>query len=284
MKRLASPLLCAALFLLPGHAPAGAKDDLKPANLEKLNTAADEVDPFAVDGSNLLYATNEAGKFEVRLSKRASLAAPWPPGKVFRPFLSSTEYDCRSPAIWKGTNLFFAQNKVPDKKFEALRNFDIYQAIGERAPTPLLGIGEREDEIAPCVAAGGKELYFSRNTKDGWLLFVAAGPVPGPIGKARPVGFAEGFYHASVSPSGLSMFLQGTLADGKAGLYHSKRASLTGKWSDPEPVRKLNTSDGKAGDSSPNLSPDGSRLFFVSDRSGGKGGLDLWTVLVKDLK
>lgn len=280
----------AVLFLLlaPLTASAGEKDEAKPVNLDKLNTAADEVDPYLVSATNLVYATNADGKYEIRLSSRASTAAAWKPGKVFRPFLSSKNYDCRSPFVFKGTTLFFAQNKVPDKKFEDLRNFDLYQATGERAPLPLLGVSEREDEMFPWITPSGKEFYFSRKTKEGWKQFVAngpgAGPSLGPIGGAREAGFKDGFHHATLTPSGLVMFLEGPVEGDKIGIYRSKRASLTAKWSEPELVKALNGADGKQGDLSPGLSPDGARLYFVSDRSGGKGGLDIWTIAVKDLK
>src|SRR5262245_43146310 len=112
MKRFL-PLQLLALMLIPMPGRSGDKGEVKPLNLEKLNTAADDVDPFPIDGSNLLYATNAEGKFEVRLSKRSSASVPWPAGKVHRPFLSNADYDCRSPFVWQGATLFFAQNKVP---------------------------------------------------------------------------------------------------------------------------------------------------------------------------
>lgn len=267
---------------------AGPRDDVKAINLEKLNSAADEVDPFPVNSGNLLYATNESGKFGILLSKRSSPTAAWNPGKPFRPFLNSRDYDTRSPFIWKGKTLYFAMNKIPDKKFEALRNFDLMQATGEAAPLPLLKISEKEDELFPWVAANGKEFYFSRKTEEGWKLFVSpgpgAGPAPGPIGEPRPVGFAAGFHRASLTTNALVMYLEGPLENGKTGIFRSKRSSLAAKWSDPEPIVSLNTSAGKAGDMIPTISPDGARLYFVSDREGGKGGLDLWMAAVKDLK
>ena len=42
--------------------------------------------------------------------------------------------------------------------------------------------------------------------------------------------------------------------------------------------------DGPRGDLSPCLTADGMRLYFVSDRPGGKGGLDIWYVPTAQLK
>lgn len=288
MRRFVPVFVCLGLgFLDASPLVAGGKEELKPTNLEKLNTPADEVDPFVLDNATLLYATNDSGKFEIRMSKRTTAAGAFPAGKVYRPYLSSKDYDCRSPFAWKQT-LFFAQNKIPDKKFESLRNFDFYQATGERAPLALPVVNEIEDELFPWVAANGKEFYFSRKTKEGWKLFVASGPgpgpAPGPIGKGTPVGFEVGFCHGTITANGLTMYLQGPLEGGKSGIFRSKRAALGKAWSAPEPIKALNISTGKEGDLAPSLSPDNTRLYFVSDREGGKGGLDIWTVLVKDLK
>src|SRR4051812_12589923 len=93
-------LLFSACAVLPVH--AGDKEE-KPVNLEKLNSAGDEIDPHLVNATSLLYvAPNSDGKLEVRLSKRASAASAWQPGKLFRPYLSSKEYDCRTPFVFKG--------------------------------------------------------------------------------------------------------------------------------------------------------------------------------------
>ena len=94
----------------------------------------------------------------------------------------------RSPFVYK-TDLYFASNEVPDEKLAKLRNFDIYKKAGMQAPIPVLGICEKTDEMHPWITPAGKEFYFSRKTEDGWKLFVAVGPVPGPVGKAKEVGF-----------------------------------------------------------------------------------------------
>ena len=46
----------------------------------------------------------------------------------------------------------------------------------------------------------------------------------------------------------------------------------------------LNHPESKKGDMQPALNADGTRLYFVSDRPGGKGGLDIWTVPTTQLK
>jgi hypothetical protein len=137
------PLLAAAVVLtaVSLRAGDGKIDPVKPVNLEKLNTEADEDDPFTPDSLNLFYASNKAGRWEIMVSRRSAASVAWPAGKTF---LVNKEADFRSPFA-RGSTLYFASNKVPDDKLKDLKNFDIMQKVGDRAPLPLVGISEKED-------------------------------------------------------------------------------------------------------------------------------------------
>ena len=276
--------LLAGLLVLGVGGPAdGGEKDVEPINLEKLNTAGDEDDPFvSADGLSLYYASKKSGTYGILISKRTSSKAAWPAGKAL---LVNKDFDQRSPFQFK-SDLYFASNEVPDEKLAKLRNFDLLKKIGVQAPILLLGegINEKTDELYPWITASGKEFYFSRKTDDGWKLFVAKGPTPGPISKAKEVGFAKGYHHATLSKDGLTMYVQGLLKAGSWGLFRSKREKLAGAWSEPAPLAGLSHPESTLGDQSPCLSADGSRLYFSSDRPGGKGGLDIWYVLTSQVK
>jgi hypothetical protein len=261
----------------------GGEPAVKPVNLEKLNTANDEDDPFvSADHLTLYYAANVDGKWDVFSARRSTIAKPFAAGKPVD--LLDKEGEKRSPFVWQN-RVFFATNFVPDKKLEKLRNFDLWERRGQTAATPLLGdIDSPLDEMHPWVTTAGREFYFSRHTKEGWTLFVANGPTPGPIGKAREAGFPAGFHHATLNSTGLIMYLQGPLENDRWGLFRAKRGRVGGEWSKPEPLTMLNHRDGPRGDMSPCLTADGMRLYFVSDRPGGKGGLDIWYVPTAQLK
>lgn len=267
-----------ALVAVTWHAAANEPKLAKAVNLEKLNTEADEDDPFVAADGNMYFASNRAGNWQIMVAKRAS-GGSFGPGKTY---LSSKDADYRCPFVFRGI-LYFAHNSAPAENTE-LKNFDIVKKTGKRQPLPLLGISEKDDELHPWITTAGTEFYFSRKLADGWTQFVAIGPIPGPIGKAKQVGFPAGFHHATLSRSGLAMYLQGPLEDGRIGIFRSKRTKLGAAWSMPEPVRRLNHPKTKFGDMSPSLSADGNRLYFVSDRPGGKGGRDIWMVLTRDLK
>jgi hypothetical protein len=269
------------LFVTQFHAEGG-ETLAKAVNLEKLNTAGDEEDPCATpDGLSLFFARKGKKDYDIFRSSRASASAAFGAGKAF---IFDRDGDVRCPCYFQG-KLYFVTNEVPDKKFADLKNFDIKWQVGTQAPLPVLGdVSTKADEMYPWVAAGGKELYFSRKTGDGWKLFVANGPMPGPIGKSKEVGFPAGFHRATLFGAGFTMYLQGPLEDGKIGIFKSRRDKVGAVWSKPEPVKALNHPDSTKGDMQPALSADGARLYFVSDRPGGKGGLDIWYVTTSQLK
>jgi hypothetical protein len=275
--------LLVSLCLFARLSAAGDSKEPKPVNLGKVNTNADEDDPFIVPGNppQLLYASNKSGKFGIRIAQRSGKG--WAAGKPI-PDLNDKETDFRSPFMTRDFKLYFATNEVPDEKLKDLKNFDIkYRAQG-RAPVIIPGISEKEDELHPWVTASGKELFFSRKAKEGFVLFVARGPAAMPIGGAKEVGFPAGFHHATLSASGLIMYLQGPVEKERVGLFRSKRTKAGAAWSKPEPLANLNSSDATRGDMSPCLSGDGTKLYFASDRPGGQGGLDLWMVDTAGLK
>jgi hypothetical protein len=277
------PITAAGLIIASaGQRNADGGDPIKIVNLEKLNTEADEEDPSPTpDGNGLLYAVKGKDSYDIFVAKRASAKVPFPAGK---PFIFDKVADERCPFMFKD-KYFFATNEVPDAKFAKLKNFDILMQIGFQKPAPVLGeINSKADEMYPWITPDGKEFYFSRKTEEGWKLFLAKGPIPGPIGKAKEVGFAVDFHRAAVGGSGLTMYLQGPLENGKIGIFRSKRGKVGDIWSRPEPVNALNHAESKKGDMQPAVTMDGTRLYFVSDRPGGKGGLDIWTVATASLK
>jgi hypothetical protein len=277
---LTVPAFAMLVFAGPRDA-VGGDMPIKAVNLDKLNSADDDEDPCPTpDNLGLLYAKKGKKYYTIYLSRRKSAAAPFGPGNVLIPDRLG---DLRAPFFHQG-KYYFASNEVPDEKFAKLKNFDLFVQIGTQSPAPIVAdVNSRVDELYPWITPAGKELYYSRKTDDGWKLFVAHGPVPGPIGKSKDVGFPADFHRATVGKDALTMYLQGP-HDGKIGIFRSKRAKVGEPWGKPEPVTGLNHLESTKGDMQPALSADGAKLYFVSDRPGGKGGLDIWMVPTAMLK
>jgi hypothetical protein len=256
-------------------------------NLDKVNTSKDEDDPFlSAKGLHLYYASNAEGRFALLVSERRAANLPWPAGKALQG--PSGENDDRSPFLTADLHdLFFATRFVvkAEKGVQKVAdNFDLVRAISVgkgrdfTAPVPVQAVCTPADELHPWLTADGKELYFSRKTKEGWRVVVSsrkdrkeAFNLPKVIESLPP-----GFHHATLTRDGRTAYLQGPLEKGRWGLFRSRRVGVT--WGKPEPLTMLNHPEGPTGDTSPSLSQDGVKLYFASDRPGGKGGRDLYVI------
>lgn len=264
-----------------GPTRADVKSDVKPVNLDKLNTEKNEDDPhLSANGLSLFYTQTAKNKSDILLSIRKSGKAPFTAGKPL-PELSG-KADFRSVFLTADGKFpqyaFYATNRDPEKKTKG-DNFDIYflmrQFPGAEFTTDTgLRVCTARDELHPWATPDGQALFFSRNDKDGWHVYVTRKPPGGgQWGKEEPLDFPVGFHHATTV--GKVMYLQGPLDDNRWGLF---RSTLNGKsWAKPEPLQ-INDAEAPIGDKSPALSRDGSLLYFASDRAGGKGGLDLWVI------
>lgn len=268
-----------------------------------INTSRDEDDPHFVQSAILalpprLYFSqkNEKGKYSIMVSKWNKKGLKWDSPETIGAYVDS-EGDDRSCYLSE-------EGKFPQmilyatKKDQKNTNYDIYRSyrdapgkdLEDRAfnpGRPLLGVDTEADEMHPWLTRDQTSLYFSRNTKEGWTLFVAKKVkdtgAEGNFTDPEPVkNIPPGFHHATLNPLGNLMLLEGPLDNDRLGIFFSHK-SATG-WTIPMPVSNLNSPQGKTGDKSPCFSRDGLRLYFSSDRPGGQGGLDIYSALVTDLK
>lgn len=295
----ASPVAVLALLAFQLLHAAADSPAIKPVNLD-CNTKADEDDPHvSSNGLTLYYSSNPQDLWAVMFSKRLP-SGKWAAGKPVEGYIGPLP-DAKKPADYRSVFvttekvfpqfMYFASNKNEnDQKGD---NFDLFvtyrnSAKDEFVPPEMVTVDSPADELNPWLAKEGKvlTLYFSRKTKDGYRVFTAAcNNLKGGGTFAEPIMVDElppNFHHVTLTSDGQTMYLQGPLDNGRCGLFISKKAA--GKWGQPTPLDGLNDASGPRGDCSPCLSRDGTTLYFASDRAGGKGGLDLYSVYVVDLK
>lgn len=142
-------------------------------------------------------------------------------------------------------------------------------------------INSNEDEYWPIISADEKKLFFTRKIQQNNYPqedFFISDYENGEWGEAYPfssINTNENEGSLSISADG--RFMVFTMCGRKDGygscdLYFSRK--IGNKWTSP-----LNMGDvinTKAWETQPALSSDGQTLYFVSNREGGKGKMDIW--------
>jgi hypothetical protein len=298
MKHLALAWLVSLLLLALLPAAQADVPLLKPTPLT-VNTEADEDEPFlARDGLTLYYAAKAKGKWDIMFSHRADDKKIWPAGEVLQDYIA-TEADDRGVCV-RVEEPYRPKDPYPQFMYLASKqdkdndNFDLYVAIKRDAKKAFTekravpNVNTTADEMHPWITADGKQLYFSRKTKEGWRVFVASRKeTANPLGFGKPELVKElppGFHHATLTQDGGTMYLQGPLEKQRWGLFVARKSGRA--WGKPVPLEQLNHPGGPTGDRSPSLGRirNWEMLYFASDRPDGKGGLDLYVVPTVELK
>jgi len=145
-------------------------------------------------------------------------------------------------------------------------------------------INSKDREYFPALTADGNSLIFSR-TVAGNEDFYISHQVDQQWNSAVPLSAAintplnEGAQ--SISPDGMYLFFTGCNREdglGSCDLYVSHK---NGKdWNKPFNLGSVVNSS--SWDSQPAVTPDGSTLYFVSNRPGGFGGYDIWKTTLNE--
>ncbi len=147
-------------------------------------------------------------------------------------------------------------------------------------------INTPSNDAHPSISLNGLTLFFASDRlggygeRDLWVTTRSATSEPWsePVNLGPTVNSSSDEAGPSISDDGLMLFYRsqkpGTY--GLEDIWFSKRATIENDWDTPvHPGPPVNTT---ASDSSPNISADGSILYFHSPRAGGLGDYDLWQV------
>lgn len=150
--------------------------------------------------------------------------------------------------------------------------------------TPLADINSPFAEHSPLITSDGRTLIFTSkrssddyqiksatNYEDVYISYKNANQwsAPRKISPSINVKFNEAA--VSLSPDGKTLFLY--YEEGKGDIYTSSFEN--GDWSKPTPLNAF-INHPLYRETSACVSPDGSKLYFSSNRAGGKGGLDIY--------
>jgi outer membrane protein OmpA-like peptidoglycan-associated protein len=140
------------------------------------------------------------------------------------------------------------------------------------------GINSRQDEVLPSFTVDGSKLIFTRRIEGQEDIFISDLDENGKWGVAYPlhqINTRENEGAHSVSADGrLIVFTACNRIDGYGGCDLYTTSYTNGSWSAPVNLDyPVNT---PGWESQPSISADGKRLYFASNREGGKGNHDIW--------
>src|SRR5690606_1621186 len=122
---------------------------------------------------------------------------------------------------------------------------------------------------------------FTRRSGDGVRIYRADPNDQGEFTSSAPVeDLPANYRRATLMADDQTLYLQGPVKGGSHTIFRSWRRATSSEWITPKAVREVR--GGKRGAQAPFVTPDGQFMFFASDREGGKGGLDLWVLRLRE--
>jgi outer membrane protein OmpA-like peptidoglycan-associated protein/tetratricopeptide (TPR) repeat protein len=166
----------------------------------------------------------------------------------------------------------------------------VQQAMAQPVTTQPRSLGAKVNspvaELYPCMTADTQTLFFTRrvnnidedffkvkaDTCGGWHTAVNLGAPPNtPDQECAQTLSADGHYLFFTRCDNRSL---DAWTDGGCDLFMAYRVSNDSPWTTPQPFGGLINTPEYEG--MPSLSPDNNELYFVSNRPGGYGGMDIW--------
>lgn len=206
--------------------------------------------------------------------------------------LNTGDYD----AGIKNFRIFLSKYAGSDQKLVARARKYLadceFAAVAIKKPQPYepfnLGpaINTKYHEYFPALTADGATMIFSRVIDKNEDFYISQKDKSGQWGTSVPMSdvintknYNEGAQ--SLSPDGMYLYFTGCNRPDSFGSCDIYVSHKNGKTWDP-PFNLGAEVNSNCWDSQPAISPDGSTLYFSSNRPGGFGGYDIWKTNLKD--
>lgn len=297
MKIVLSVLSAIALpsaFAVNSLQPNNRFDFASPINVgSAVNSPGFDGGPSLSRDGLALYLTSErAGGFgggDLWVTKRAKPIEAFGAPQNLGPSINSSANEFAPSVSADGLSIYFDSDRPG-----GLGAFDIW--VATRATTAMtfetprnLGaaVNSNVSDGLPNISADGLSLYFCSRRASGsgdMDLWVATRKTTSQtftavenLGPAINSAYYDG--EPSISDDGRYLFFSSDRPGGfgNRDIWVAARRSRTARFGEPWNLGAM--VNGPAHEVRPNISTDESALFFMSDRPGGLGGLDLWQTI-----
>jgi len=255
-----------------------------------INSSYEEApDCISADGLEMYFSSNRSGGYggwDIWVSKRETLNHDWGASVNLGAPVNSNQNEDFAYLWADGLEMYFCSRRPG-----GYGAYDIWMTRRVTKDDPWgipenLGpvVNSSFNDTSPCFSPDGLELYFSVNRAGGygsddiWVARRATKNDPwGEPTNLGPVVNSSGTETVPfLSSDGLLLFFsenrQGDRPGGlgNADMWVTRRASVSDPWGTPMNLGPIVNSPSL--DNGPRISPDGSTLYFCSERPGGFGG------------
>jgi Tol biopolymer transport system component len=234
------------------------------------------------------------GGGDLWVTTRQTRNDPWSVPVNLGSTVNSSAADEHPSLSTDGLTLYFSSTRAGGSG-----NFDLWVTMRATRDDPWqepvnLGstVNSTYSEGNPSISTDGLELYFSdfQNPRPGghggWDIYVTtratvSDPWGAPVNLGPNVNGSRNEAGPSISSDGLTLFLNSNRSGGlgAADLWMTRWNAQDSDW---EPLINLGPPINRSGfEAASEISPDGSMLYFSSERPGGFGLTDLWQVSIE---
>ncbi|MCP4262176.1 MAG: hypothetical protein GY774_32440 [Planctomycetes bacterium] len=296
-KKRCLMIMLTFLIIMGRHANAdfifGTPENLGPT----VNSSSGEGAPsISADGLELYFTSLRDGWADLWITKRESTDDDWGEPVNLGLTVNSSHWDGESGISADGLELYFASDRPGG--FGGVDLWVTRRATKDDPWEEPVNLGPNVntsvDDTDVCISTDGLSLYIesyrsgghgrndlwvsTRKTKNhSWGIPMNLGPaVNSSVSDGAPSILSDGrilFFsdYSSPRPGGF----------GGTDIWVMRRTSISDTWA--EPVNLGPTINRSSDDQGPNISADGSILYFFSRRSGGSGEFDLWQASIEPI-
>ena len=282
------------LVLALGLVAKVAKADFtfgEPTEVPNVNSSSNEVNAsISTDGLTLFLCSNRpggVGGYDVWVTTRETKEDDWVTPVNLGPTINSSRYDGRVSISFDGLSFYFGSTRTGgygDGDIWVMARETIYNEWG----TPMnLGplVNSSADQFCPSISPDSLALYFASNRSGGiggydvWVTRreTIYDPWGTPVNLGQTVNSWAPEADPGISADGRMLFFINSSRSGGYGqqdIWMTRRATTNDPWGESVNLGPIINSS--ASENYPNISADGSTLFFRYSQSGRYSGGDIW--------